>query len=110
MKLSRGPTKEELEVAQRNADRLASHLWPSLFPPYLYMDEPKNRLEDPTVIEGEFVEVVPEERRLMGFDPGDPRGDVTVMSVSLVSDPLPPYGQIRVLPSSSPTDSPRPTS
>ncbi len=37
-------------------------------------------------------------------------GDVRAFSVSLVPDPLPPYGRIRVLPSSSPTDSPRPTS
>lgn len=72
----------------------------SMFPPYLWMDMPNGRPED--VIEGEFVEVVPEERRL--------NTNATVMSVSLVSDPLPPYGQIRVLPSSSPTDSRRPTS
>ena len=83
-------------------DRLATYLW---------MDSPNGRPEDPNIIEGEAVEVVPEDRRLvMGFDPAEPGVDVTVMSVSLVSDPLPPYGQIRVLPSSSPTDSPRPTS
>lgn len=81
------------------------------FATYLWMDSPNGRPEDPNIIEGEAVEVVPEDRRLvMGFDPAEPGVDVTVMSVSLVSDPLPPYGQIRVLPSSSPTDSPRPTS